>query len=103
MGMMLPPGGMGGSMKSGGGGGGGMLPSMSDLSSYNPYDSSAGSLLMGGNLEDSPLFLAPGTSSLGGGGSGDGGILPPLPKKRKEHPPVSISDMQFPPNPSKHI
>jgi nuclear transcription Y subunit beta len=110
MGMMLPG--------SSGLKGAGILPSMSDLSSYNPYDSSAGSLLMG-NLEDSPLFLAPGSgpnSHSGGGGVGGllgdngGGILPPLPKKRKEHPP---SDMQFPSvttgvsssagNPHKHI
>lgn len=120
MGMMMPGGGLG---ASGLKGGPGLLPSMSDLSgggggsSYNPYDGGAGSLLMGGSLEDSPLFLAPsGSSALGsgmmsggGGGGADAGILPPLPKKRKEHPPVSMSDMPLfsgtqgsAPNPAKH-
>lgn len=71
-----------------------IIPSMSELSSFHPYDGNGGSLLMGGNLEDSPLFLASG--GVGANGGHDGGILPPLPKKRKEHPPVSALDMQFP-------
>ena len=54
-----------------------MLPSVSNLSGYTNYDASSGnSLLMGGNIEASPLFLG-----AGGGKLGDS-LLPPLPKKR---------------------
>lgn len=59
---------------------GNLLPLMSDFPGYNPYDSAGGSLLMGGSLEDSPLFLASGSAP---GKQGEG-ILPPLPKKRGE-------------------
>lgn len=91
-----------------------MLPSVSNLSNYNPYDTSSTgpSLLMGGSLEDSPLFLAATATGGGGGGisniSGAVGvgvgvgnkmgdaILPPLPKKRTDmiphHPTMMMTN-----------
>ena len=99
--------GMGGMMNSGVGNnnnmnmnmGNNMLPSVSNLSGYNSYDGSGGSLLMGGmsgmgGIEASPLFLAPGVG--GGGGAnklGGDSLLPPLPKKRTDITPATGAEL----------